>query len=383
MKKNVMFIIGQLRNGGAERVICNLCNDLSKDYNITLCVRTLEDADEIYIPNVKIIEVNELSKRITKIFGIIKIHNLKKKLKIDTTISFHLKYNIYNYLSKYKDKVIVSIRNYEGEKIKTYTKFQIFLYKRILQKVDLIVNVSKRVRENQISIYKTKKEKNIVIPNYIDLEKINRLKKEAIKNQLIDKNTILTVGRLAYQKGIWHLIKAMKQVIRYNSNIKLVIIGRGPLRDGFKKLIKDLDLNNNVFLLDFNDNIYKYMYNAKVFVLTSLFEGMPNVLLESLACSLPIIATDSLGGTNEILRKKYQISSVKNISFEDYGILIPNFSSGLNLDKTISKEEELLASSIIELFENDKLYNKYKDNCLERVNYFKKEKILSMWKKII
>ena len=68
-----MFIIGQLRNGGAERVIYNLCTDLKKEFNITLVVRSLKDVDLIYVPDVKIIEVNELSFRFRKIIGIIKI----------------------------------------------------------------------------------------------------------------------------------------------------------------------------------------------------------------------------------------------------------------------------------------------------------------------
>ncbi len=383
MKKNIMFIIGQLRNGGAERVICNLCNDLKDDYNINLVVRTMKEYDSIYIPDVNIIELEELSNRYTKLFGILKLRHLKKKLKIDTTISFHLKYNIYNYLSKYKDKVIVSIRNFESFKLDTYSNFQIYLYKKVLKKVDLIVNVSKCVMKDQMSLYHTKKENNVVIPNYIDKEKIDKLKLEKINNIIVDQNTILTVGRLVYQKGIWHLIKSMKKVIEYNPNIKLIIIGRGPLKNDFQMLIDSLDLKNNIAILDFNNNIYKYMYNSKLFILPSLYEGMPNVLLEALVCSLPVIATDSFGGTSEILSKKYKSFYVKDISYSDYGILISNFKLDYNLDLNLSKEENMLADTIIELFNNKKLYDKYKKRCLKGSVRFSKNKILKKWKDII
>ena len=139
MKKNVMFIIGQLRNGGAERVISNLCNDLKDEYQITLVVRSLKNADSIYIPDVNIIELNELSSRFKRIIGIIKLHHLKRRLHIDTTISFHLKYNIYNYLSRYHDKVIVSVRNYTSKQLDNHSKLTLFVYQKILKKVDLIV----------------------------------------------------------------------------------------------------------------------------------------------------------------------------------------------------------------------------------------------------
>ena len=367
-----MFIIGQLRNGGAERVICNLCNNLKDEYNITLVVRSLKDADKAYIPDVNIIEVNELSWWLTTLFGIFKIRKLKKKLKIDTSVSFHLKYNIYNYFSKYKDKIIFSIRNYESCKLNSYTFFQKFIYKKVIKKADIIVNVSRSVMEDQIKIYGS--NKNIVIPNYVDLKKIDKLKKEDV---FIEDDTILTVGRFVHQKGIIHLINSMKHVNKYNSNIKLLIIGRGPLKEQYKRLIKKLCLEDNIKILDFTDNVYKYMYNCKLFILPSLFEGMPNVLLEALGCGCPIIATDSFGGSKEILKDEYDSNHISDILYSDYGVLVPNF------DKNTLKNEKLLADSIIKLFSDKKLYNKYKKLSIKRAKDFSLDEILDLWRKII
>lgn len=382
--KNIMFIIGQLRNGGAERVISNLCTDLNKEYNITLVVRSLSDADIIYVPdNVNIIEVKELSYRFRKIIGIYKIRRLKKKLKIDTSISFHLKYNVYNYLSKYHDKIVVSVRNYTSMQLDDYTKLQLYIYKKVLKKVDVIVNVSHDVMNDQIKLFKTDPNKNIVIPNYAELDKINVLKKEPINLEKIDDKTILSVGRLCKQKGVWHLIKAMKKVVEYDNTMKLVIIGRGPLKNDLSNLIYSLGLNNNVFILDFKNNVYQYMYQAKMFVLTSRYEGMPNVLLESLACSLPVIATDSYGGTKEILRNKIDNNYVDKVTYTDYGVLIPNFLDDYDLSNQLNPQEEMLADAIIQLMKDEKKYQKYKKLCLKRCHDFSKEEILSMWKKII
>ena len=264
-----------------------------------------------------------------------------------------------------------------------YNKFQLFIYKKILKQADLIVNVSKDVMKDQISLFNTDINKNIVIPNYVEIDKINTLKKEKINLEKIDQNTILTVGRLCNQKGMWHLIKSMKKIIEFNSSIKLVIIGRGPLKQDLINLIHTMKLDNNVFIIDFKNNVYQYMYNAKLFVLTSRYEGMPNVLLECLACDLPIIATDSFGGTKEILSKKYQEGYTNKVLYTDYGILIPNFPNDYNLDTILTEQEITLANTIINLINNPKMYQKYKDLSNKRIKDFQKEKILKLWKSII
>ncbi len=391
MKKNILFLIGNMTSGGAEKVIYNLCNSLKNKYNITLVVRTLDNAD--YIPDVNIIEIEEL--RISRVMfkGISKLKRIKKELNIDISISFIMKYCVFNYLSKAGDKIYFSTRNYMGINKHFLPKsiiFKIFikLYKKYIKRVDKVINVSKSVEEDQIKRYKLDKNNSVVIENYLDIENINKLKKEKLSREemnIFKNDVILSVGRYNEQKGQWHLIRVFNEIVKYDNNIKLVLIGRGPLKEYYKKLVNDYNLNDKVFIFDFKENIYKYMYNSKLFVLNSFYEGMPNVLLESLACSLPIIASDSYGGTKEILSiRKDNDNFVNNISFEEYGVLVPICDyKKYKANYKLTKEEIILKDAILELLNNKKLYDNYKKKSINRVSDFSKEKILKKWERVL
>jgi len=400
MKKNIMFIIGQMKTGGAEKVVCNLCNNLKNKYNITLVVRTMKDAD--YIPDVNIIEIPELGFSLSKynliknvrscliaLCGIKKLRKLKKDLKIDTSVSFLIKSNIFNYFSKYKDKVIISVRNrITSINIDIYKKIM-FIYRFVITRVNLVVSVSESVMNEQITCFNANKTNNIVIPNFCEYKQINKLKKENLPlehKKMFDGKTVISSGRYTYQKGQWHLIRAFKKVVEYDKDIKLVLTGRGDLKDYYLKLVSELNLQKNVFVLDYVDNVYRYMYNAQVYVLNSFYEGMPNALLEAMACNLPIIATDAPGGTREIVSSSISANliNMEKINYEDYGILIkPCDSKMYSAADPLTQEEINLADAIITLLSNKSLMEKYKKNSNKRIKDFDKSKILAMWESIL
>ncbi len=386
MKKNILFLIGAMRTGGAEKVIYNLCNNLKDKHNVTLVVRTMKDAD--YIPDVNIIEIPELTSKKKNFIGLWKLRKVKKELKIDYTISFILKYNIYNYVTKYKDKVIISVRNFISANDEMYSPKLIKKYKKIIKKVDLIVNVSESVMLDQIENFHSKPKKNIVIPNFCEIEDINEKKQEALPSEdrkYFKGDVIISSGRYNYQKGQWHLIRAFSKVVEQKKNAKLILTGRGPYKDYYLKLVKDLHLEKNIIILDFVDNIYRYMHNAKIYILNSFYEGMPNVLLEAMACDLPIIATDAPGGSKEILAPKKKLDKfVKKVTLGDYGILIPTCDRvKYEAGDALTKEEKEIAKSILLLLNDKKLYKHYQLASQKRVQDFTKDKILNKWESIL
>nr|WP_241878977.1 glycosyltransferase [Psychrobacter sp. PraFG1]UNK05619.1 glycosyltransferase [Psychrobacter sp. PraFG1] len=111
---------------------------------------------------------------------------------------------------------------------------------------------------------------------------------------------VLAVGRLTHQKDFATLIHAFKKVLK-NKACNLIILGEGELRCELEKLIKDLNLQDNVQLPGFVNNPYAWMSKADLFVLSSIYEGFGNVLVEAMACGTPVVSTDCPSGPSEIL----------------------------------------------------------------------------------
>ncbi|MCI5221991.1 MAG: glycosyltransferase [Candidatus Electrothrix sp. AR4] len=112
---------------------------------------------------------------------------------------------------------------------------------------------------------------------------------------------VITAGRLAPEKCFPDLIIAMKILLRAKE-VRLVILGDGPLRADLDTLIKEEGLDETVRLLGFQNNPYKYFSKARVFVLSSCVEGLPNVLVEAMACGCTPVSTDCPTGPREVLK---------------------------------------------------------------------------------
>lgn len=165
---------------------------------------------------------------------------------------------------------------------------------------------------------------------------------------------ILGVGRLAEQKDFTTLIKAFA-LVRQKIEVKLVILGEGPERTNLNRMINELDLDEHVELLGFVDNPFKYMANASVFVLSSLYEGLPGALIQAMAVGTPVIATDCRSGPGEILERG------------KYGTLV-----GVG-------DFEGMAKSIIEILEDEDSLCEIKENGKNRASCYGLEKSLQTY----
>lgn len=166
-----------------------------------------------------------------------------------------------------------------------------FLEKLAYRKADAIIVTSKRDKKYIEEKYNILSEKIKYIPNYIDTELFKPL-------NIPKENRICFVGRLEEQKNLFNLIKAISGL-----DIKLVIFGAGSLKrdlqDFSKQLKTDVEFKGNVSNKDLPIELNK----SKLFILPSLYEGCPKVLLEAMACGLPVIGTD-VYGINEIIKHK-------------------------------------------------------------------------------
>jgi len=189
-----------------------------------------------------------------------------------------------------------------GSDIYTPWMFKDQISRLVIKNADAVIALTDDMKEKMVKIY----NKHVyVIPNGIDFSKFNNLSREDAKKRLKIKKyeTIITfVGTLRDIKGVEYLVKAIKIIICKNKNIMLMLIGDGNEKEKLKTLIEKLNLEKHISFVGKvkNEEIPLYMAISDVFVLPSLSEGFPNVVLEAMASGLPIIAS-SVGGVPGII----------------------------------------------------------------------------------
>jgi glycosyltransferase involved in cell wall biosynthesis len=341
MKKNnnIAIAISSLgRIGGAERVASIIGTEFQKrGYSVSFLV--FKDVKEKYDYQGKYVYLDRGIRTNKNVFGAFialfrrawRIKKYCKKNNVNAVISFMEKANFASVMSRVvfrnKSKIIISIRNNP------------FYKKRISQKIvkvlypfaDEVITISKKIKKDLGDYFGLKKVK--VIYNPIDQKKIVHLKKDPLPEKyqdLFDNHFVfINIGRLHEQKGQKYLIRSFKQVVDYKKDSKLVIIGDGELKNEMHNLIRDLNLEKNVFLLGRKDNVYKYLARSNCFVLSSLWEGLPNTLIEALAVGLPAISTDCSTGPREIIAPELSVKEEINYPYQNgRGILLPAFNTG-------------------------------------------------------
>jgi glycosyltransferase involved in cell wall biosynthesis len=169
----------------------------------------------------------------------------------------------------------------------------------------LVAN-SEHVRRQAISLEKVDPAKIVVIPNGVPLtSEINREKARAQVcaefNLPANVHLLVTVGRLTRQKGHVYLIQAMPRILQAHPNTHLLLIGEGELRQSLSNLAADLGVSAAVHFLGLRADVGRLLSAADVFVFPTLWEGMPNALLEAMAAGIPVAAS-SIPETREILK---------------------------------------------------------------------------------
>jgi glycosyltransferase involved in cell wall biosynthesis len=392
--KNLAILIPKLSGGGAERAASKLSLYLDeKKYNKYIIVYNSDNNNYPY--GGKLIDLNSkpIANSLGKIYKffnrIRKVKRIKKEYNIDTTISLLASSNLVNILSKVDDQVIVSVRNYISRSLQGYYgEVYKFLIRQFYNRADRVVPVSNQIKYDLIENYGIKKDKIKVIYNSYNINNIKRLSKEKIENKyknIFNKPTIINMGRLEKQKGQLNLIRAFKKSKEEIKNLQLVILGQGNLEKKLKNLISDLNLVDSVHLLGFQNNPFKYISKSDLFVFPSLFEGFPNALLEAMACSVPVISSDCKSGPKEILTMNPDLNNTtKNTKYTDFGVLVPVCENSFdNTDEPLSREEQILSDTILEVIKNESKIKKYSELSYKRVNDFTIEKVIDSWNEII
>lgn len=370
----VALYIPNLMQGGAERVVSRLSFILSEKYEVDII---LNDEKIQFETDCKIINMHlpAGSNYLSRLFLLVKrvkcLRRIKKEKRYKCVISFLNNANIVNILSKTKNTAsIVSIRSfYNASYYKGNAKTMALVLSKLYVFADWIIPVSKYNESQLVKGNAKLKHKITTIYNPFDIkqiEEMSQLNEVSAEDQTFmnDKIIILFVGRLSYEKGLWNLMKAMKSLSQ-RSDIGLILVGDGKERGKIEHFIQENNLKNTR-LVGHKSNPYPYFSRADVFVLPSLVEGFPNVIGESLACGVPVVAADCKTGPREILAPELSFDEqIDNIYWGKYGVLIPAVSDNENWCES-TRDSENIRTAIESLINNDSLYFRYKNNVKTR-----------------
>ena len=354
-KKIKIALIGyRLSRGGAEKVMAILSQFFEKQ---GLEVHTIIVLDEIsYSYSGKLVNLGKMKNASN---GFLNKWNrfafLKKYLsenQFDFIIDFRFRIKpiqeilIAKWL--YKTKTIFTVHSFLTDH---YMPNWSFLSRFMYGSCYRLVSISD---ESKALIEKKHQLKNVVrIYNPIDIEEIAVKSKE--HNEL-SYNYIIGVGQMETNiKQFDKLIDAYSNSVLPENNIHLVFLGDGEQKEILQNLVTQRKIEDKVHFFGYQNNPFKYLKKAKFFVLSSLYEGLPNVILESLACGTPVIAFDCSSGPKEMIQHR------------ENGLLVEN------------QNVEKLAEAMNLFIEDENLYRYCKQNALQSVQSFSVSAIGFQW----
>ncbi len=179
-------------------------------------------------------------------------------------------------------------------------KYLKLFYKYFYNLYDRIIAQSNDMAEDLCRNWGIRADKISLIHNPVDINKIKNLSTEHVASHFDNtKINFVSVGRLSTQKGFDILIKRLSAID--TSKMRFYIIGDGDERSTLETLIKEHNLQDTIFLLGYQANPYKYIRMADALILSSRYEGFPNVLLEACSLGKPVFCNSCKGGINEIV----------------------------------------------------------------------------------
>jgi len=385
--KKVVIFIYSLGGGGAEKVALELASGLQKSYEVSIVTLSpVQNYDSLGFKIISLHQHDLENSAIQKFLSIFRLASIFasycRQNKIDSVISMLSRPNIIAAFAKLiypKMKLITSehttLSNYYGNSF----------FEKILKKMlsisykiaDTVVAVSYGIKSDLIDNFGVSEKKIEVIYNPVDIEKIKMLSLQKKQRQSGDGFVFVTAGRLVESKNYPFLFEAFRLLPSF---CKLWILGSGEMEQELKFLAVELGIHERVSFFGFCENPYSYFASADCFVMASRLEGLPTVLIEALACGLPIISTDCKSGPREILTDKEERFSdeirdedmlVSGLERAEYGVLV-------SLDTP-----KFLSLAMQKIIEEDVLRNKYATKAKERAQFFSKEKSIESYEILI
>lgn len=307
MKTKITAFIFDLSQGGAQGVFVTVMNHYADlGYEVNIVVQNL--INDVHSSKLrKSIDVYNLNcssakKSFVSIIKYIKNHDIELAWVFgpELSVNVFLAKKILNRRFKIYSR---SINTLSEEFKRTDSLFRKYVTNTFLKifypKMDIIVAQSNYMKTDLTKSYRVDPNRVVVINNALS---------DKFEKKLQDircypkKNYILYAGRLEKQKGLYFLLEAFSYI--NNKEIWLYMIGDGSQKKELMGECERLGIADRVKFISYTNNIEEYYSSAKLTVLTSYFEGFPNVLIESIACGTPVVSFDLPSGPSEIITEK-------------------------------------------------------------------------------
>lgn len=350
----ILFLIHDLGGGGAEKVLVNLVNNMDyQEFDITVLSLFGGGINESYLSN-RVHYKSVFSKtfpansHLMKLLSPRRLHKLFVKEKYDIEIAYLEGpcARIISGCTEKHTKLVCWIHSKQFNRREASRSFCSFKEaKKVYEKFDKIVCVSKEVKYNFEKIFSTSNEP-IVLYNTQDSDKIVKMAEKVVEDEEFrDKEVkICGVGKIVTNKGFDRLAKIHHKLIMEGYPVHVYILGDGPEKEHIKEFLNKRELDKSFTFLGYKNNPYKYIKKCDLFVCASHSEGFSTATMEALILGVPVITTN-VSGMQEMLENG------------KYGIITDN-------------DDEALYEGIKYLIDNPKKFKLFKNRAIERGKMF-------------
>lgn len=380
-KKKIAFCLASFRAGGGERVMIDLANAFAeRGYIVDIVVlKTVGNFATQVNPAIRVVSLD--ARRLILSFPklVIYLQREQPEVFIATDQFTHILALFARRLSGAQTRIVLRIGTMFSRLFATYQGWKNsilrILVKRFYKDADRIIANSHGVADDIINITGVDKKRVSVIYNPKPIDLIRVRAQESVGHVWLEQKTlpvVVAVGRLREMKNFPLIIRAFLKASQ-QVPARLVIIGGGGEEDRLRALLREYACEDTVSLVGYVDNPHAYMSKADLFVSASLWEGMPNAVLEAMVCGLPVIASDCSSGPREILAPEsdYKFRLKKGLEEAPFGILFA------------VNDEDALTQAILRMLKDTKLRSFYAGASEKRSRDFDTHGIISEYARVM
>lgn len=396
--KRILLIIPEMSMGGAQRSLSNLSLELARYHQVWLAIFNKNDGIAYpyggklicldVIPRAGVFQkLKSFMQRVAR------LRKLKRELGIEVSISFLEGADYVNILSKSTDKIVLSIRGSKRYDERMVGAFFLLRHKCLIpwlyRRADAIVTVNHGIANELLIYYGLQKSRIVTIGNFYNVSEITSLsfepKNENLK-RLYQHTVLIVTGRLAPEKGLKSLILVFHGLKQKMNDLRLIMLGDGPSLNELVTTCKGLGLIvhqgsdfidlPDVVLVAGEQNVFKYLNGAALYLMNSSSEGFPSGLAEAMICQVPVVSSDCPYGPREILAPEFQfLQPVSEPYHSRNGILMPMIHSENDIHVWVETLHAILGKR--------ELLTQLTVNARDRINSYDRELITPQWYKIL